>query len=102
MNKALSATEVSAVLGTTWLASDNQGQSRISRTFSFPNFLDAWQFMSSVVPFINETDHHPEWVNVYGKVVVTLTTHDLGNKVSEKDVRLALEMNKAADVVRKK
>lgn len=44
-------------------------------------------------------DHHPEWFNVYGKVDVTLATHDLGG-VSRKDVILAKRLDQFAGSAR--
>jgi len=41
-----------------------------------------------------ELNHHPEWTNVYNRVVVRLNTHDAGNKVTAKDVELATRMQK--------
>jgi len=34
-------------------------------------------------------NHHPEWSNVYNKVTITLTTHDKGNTITDKDRELA-------------
>ncbi|MHA8065494.1 4a-hydroxytetrahydrobiopterin dehydratase [Aquirufa sp. ROCK2-A2] len=59
------------------------------KTFEFASFEQALLFMQSAVPFINETDHHPNWTNVYNKVHVKLNTHDAGNVVTEKDWVLA-------------
>ncbi|MHA8051221.1 4a-hydroxytetrahydrobiopterin dehydratase [Aquirufa sp. ROCK-SH2] len=59
------------------------------KTFEFASFEQAMVFMQSAVPFINNTDHHPIWTNVYNKVHVKLTTHDAGNMVTEKDWVLA-------------
>jgi 4a-hydroxytetrahydrobiopterin dehydratase len=39
-------------------------------------------------------NHHPDWTNVYGKVVVRLNTHDAGDKVTDKDVELATRFGK--------
>jgi 4a-hydroxytetrahydrobiopterin dehydratase len=38
---------------------------------------------------IEKLNHHPEWSNVYNKVHVSLTTHDAGNTITEKDKQLA-------------
>jgi 4a-hydroxytetrahydrobiopterin dehydratase len=59
------------------------------KTFTFASFEEAMQFMQNAIPFISETDHHPTWSNTYNRVEVKLTTHDAGNKVTEKDRKLA-------------
>jgi 4a-hydroxytetrahydrobiopterin dehydratase len=59
------------------------------KTFTFASFEEAMQFMQNATPFISKTDHHPTWSNTYNRVEVKLTTHDAGNKVTEKDRKLA-------------
>ena len=57
----------------------------ITKTFEFRDFQQAWSFMSDIATTAETMNHHPEWFNVYNKVVVTLTTHDchgLSEKVS--------------------
>jgi 4a-hydroxytetrahydrobiopterin dehydratase len=66
----------------------------ISKTFTFRDFNQAWQFMSGVALMAEKMDHHPEWFNVYNIVEVTLSTHDCGG-VSIK-VRPVAEMSMMA------
>lgn len=61
----------------------------LTHTFEFGSFKEAMSFMVRVGFEAESLDHHPEWTNVYNKVFVRLTTHDAGNKVSDKDVKLA-------------
>jgi len=64
------------------------------KTFEFSSFEEAMQFMQNATPFISETDHHPTWTNTYNRVEVKLTTHDVGNKITEKDRKLAAYLDK--------
>ena len=64
------------------------------KTFTFASFEEAMQFMQNATPFISESDHHPTWSNTYNRVEVRLTTHDAGNKVTEKDRKLAEYLDK--------
>lgn len=64
------------------------GRDAIQRTFQFPDFIRAFGFMTQVALVAETLDHHPEWFNVYGRVEVILTTHDLGG-VSTLDLTLA-------------
>ena len=61
----------------------------LTHNFEFGSFKEAMSFMVRVSYEAESLDHHPEWTNIYNKVFVRLTTHDAGNKVSEKDVMLA-------------
>lgn len=67
----------------------------IGKTFRFKSFMDAFGFMSKVALKAEKMDHHPEWLNVYGMVAVTLTTHDVGG-LSPLDIELAQFMDEAA------
>lgn len=61
---------------------------KLYREFKFGNFVDAFGFMTRVALLAESDNHHPEWSNVYNRVVIQLTTHDAGG-ISEKDFRLA-------------
>jgi 4a-hydroxytetrahydrobiopterin dehydratase len=62
---------------------------KLQKTFKFNSFMEAINWMGKAAVVIDQLDHHPEWTNVYNKVHVTLTTHDAGNTVTEKDRELA-------------
>jgi 4a-hydroxytetrahydrobiopterin dehydratase len=62
---------------------------KLSKTFVFKSFADAIAWMVKASFAIEKLDHHPEWTNVYNKVHVSLTTHDSGNTVTDKDRELA-------------
>lgn len=49
--------------------------------------------MSAVALLAEKHDHHPEWSNVYNRVEIALTTHDVGNRISARDVALARAIN---------
>lgn len=65
------------------------------REFRFHDFAQAFGFMVQVAVHAEQRNHHPEWSNVYNRVAVTLTTHDV-NGLSDKDVALAQLMDRIA------
>ena len=70
-------------------------EGKLRREFRFADFVTAFGFMVQAALVAESLDHHPEWFNVYGRVVVDLTTHDAGG-VTELDLRLAARMNELA------
>jgi 4a-hydroxytetrahydrobiopterin dehydratase len=67
---------------------------RLKRTFTFEDFQEAFAFMTRVAFLAEAHGHHPNWSNVYKTVTIELTTHDSGNKVTEKDRKLAAAIDK--------
>jgi 4a-hydroxytetrahydrobiopterin dehydratase len=59
------------------------------KTFEFHSFREALSYMVRLGFEAEALNHHPEWTNVYNRVVVRLSTHDAGDKVTDKDVELA-------------
>jgi 4a-hydroxytetrahydrobiopterin dehydratase len=70
----------------------------IVRSFRFADFNAAWGFMSRVALLAEKADHHPEWFNVYNRVDITLSTHDVGDAggLSQRDLDLAAAIDRAA------
>ena len=62
---------------------------KVSKEFSFDNFRDAMSFITRISFEAEEQVHHPEIFNVYNTVQISLSTHDAGGKVTEKDITLA-------------
>ena len=65
---------------------------KLYRLFTFANFVDAFGFMSRVALLAESMDHHPEWSNVYNRVEIYLTSHDVDG-ISERDFALAERIN---------
>lgn len=62
---------------------------KLSKEYNFDNFRDAMAFINRIAFEAEEQVHHPEIFNVYNTVNISLSTHDAGGKVTEKDVKLA-------------
>ena len=69
----------------------------LCRDFVFDDFVRAFSFMTRVALFAEKMDHHPNWVNIYNRVSIQLTSHDAGNTVSSKDIGLAEMINEIMD-----
>jgi 4a-hydroxytetrahydrobiopterin dehydratase len=69
------------------------GGAAISRTFRFADFGTAFAFMTRAALVAEKMDHHPEWSNVYNRVLVRLSTHDAGG-VTDRDIALAEAMDR--------
>ena len=64
----------------------------ISKTYKFEDFTEAFGWMTRAAMWAEKWNHHPEWSNVYNRVEVTLTTHDVDG-LSSLDAKLARKLD---------
>jgi 4a-hydroxytetrahydrobiopterin dehydratase len=75
--------------------SDVVGRNAIEKHFRFSDFSAAFAFMTRLAFIAEAMNHHPEWSNVWSKVHITLTSHDVKG-VSSRDIDLAKETDRLA------
>ncbi|XP_066144070.1 probable pterin-4-alpha-carbinolamine dehydratase [Euwallacea fornicatus] len=86
-------TQLNALLGKGWTLQNNRDA--IYKEFQFTNFNEAFGFMTRTALLADKMDHHPEWFNVYNKVNVTLSSHDISG-LSKRDLKMANFMEDVA------
>lgn len=72
-------------LSSPWAINDRPA---LVKELVFDDFKQAWAFMTRLALYAESNVHHPEWFNVYNKVTIELTTHDVGG-ISELDFAFA-------------
>lgn len=75
--------------------SECEGRDAIRKSFRFRDFPEAFAFMTRVALAAERMNHHPEWLNTYNRVDITLSTHDAGG-LTQRDIRLAHAADDAA------
>ncbi len=86
----LTSTELDAQLRL--LAGWSIEDGKLHKEFQFKDFITAFGFMASMALVSEGEGHHPEWLNIYRKVTVDLTTHDAGG-ITLKDISWAKAAN---------
>lgn len=87
MSKPLDDNTIAAALAK--LDGWSRAGDKIHKHFEFKDFKAALTFIVAVGLEAEGMDHHPELSNVYNNVDISLSTHDAGDKITEKDVKLA-------------
>ena len=95
MNNALTNEKIEETLAK--LPGWTFAEDKLSREYRFANFTEAMGFITEMAFACEKANHHPELFNVYSRVEIGLTTHDADNKVTQKDVDLAAELEKIAN-----
>ncbi|XP_049877808.1 pterin-4-alpha-carbinolamine dehydratase [Pectinophora gossypiella] len=91
LNSQERETELQPLLKSGWKVQSNRDA--IEKEFQFKDFNQAFGFMTRVALLADKMDHHPEWFNVYNKIQVTLSSHDV-NGLSKRDIKMATFMDK--------
>lgn len=66
---------------------------KLHKEYVFKNFIQAFGFMTQVAIHAEKLIHHPEWSNVWNKVVIDLVTHDVDG-ISDLDIKMIKRMEK--------
>lgn len=82
--------DIDTLISAGWVHNDTRPA--LEKEFKFTNFVAAFGWMTQCAIYSEKWNHHPEWFNVYNRVLVTLTTHDTGG-LSELDIKLAQKMD---------
>ncbi|WP_345234847.1 4a-hydroxytetrahydrobiopterin dehydratase [Olivibacter ginsenosidimutans] len=68
-----------------WRETENS----LYKRFEFNDFSEAFAFMTRVALLAEKQNHHPKWTNSWNTLEIWLSTHDAGDKVTERDRKLA-------------
>lgn len=90
LSETARATILAPLLATGWQMT--QDRDAIEKTYEFADFIEAFGWMTRAAFWAEKWNHHPEWRNVYNKVTVVLTTHDVGG-LSSLDAKLARKLD---------
>jgi 4a-hydroxytetrahydrobiopterin dehydratase len=66
---------------------------KLKKTFTFKDFSEAFAFMTRVALAAEKMNHHPTWTNTWNTVNIELSTHDAGDVVTDRDHKLAKEID---------
>ena len=88
MTEKLAPQTIAELLATLKHWKHDETRGAITREFVFADFAQAFAFMTQIAIVAEKRNHHPEWFNVYNRVNITLTTHDV-NGLSQRDIDLA-------------
>jgi 4a-hydroxytetrahydrobiopterin dehydratase len=65
---------------------------KLHRELQFRDFVAAFAFITQVALIAEALGHHPEWFNVYNRLVLDLTTHDVDG-LSDLDLEFATRVD---------
>lgn len=66
---------------------------KLYQKFKFNDFSEAFAFMTRVALAAEKMNHHPTWKNTYDTIEIWLSTHDAGDKITDKDKKLSKKID---------
>lgn len=73
------------------------GDDLLTKDFQFKDFKTAVGFIVRIAFEAEDQVHHPQLFNVYNNITISLNTHDAGDKVTTKDIKLAKAIDSIYD-----
>lgn len=87
-DRLLALSEIDAALAKLSNWSVDLDRNALHRHIELEDFAAAFGLMTRIAILAEKADHHPEWSNVYNRLDIWLTTHDVGG-ISGRDIALA-------------
>ncbi|MGC9452378.1 MAG: 4a-hydroxytetrahydrobiopterin dehydratase [Oceanipulchritudo sp.] len=90
MSHLISETELEVALSALpgWKVEDNQ----LVKRFTLLSFREAVAAIVRISYEAEESNHHPQIINEYNGLEFRLCTHDAGDKITDKDLKLAAKI----------
>ena len=86
-NQPLSHAEIDDLFEANPMWDADEAKRSATAHFTFKNFQIAFAVMTEIALLAEKHDHHPEWSNVYGRLSITMTSHDIKG-LSVKDANM--------------
>lgn len=86
LNETQRAEQLAPLLTSGWKLLEDRDA--IQRVLTLKDFNEAFGLMTRIALLAEKMNHHPEWQNVYNRLTITLTTHDVKG-LSARDIRMA-------------
>jgi len=61
----------------------------LTRTFEFKAYPETFGFATQIALVAQRLNHHPKMIVEYNQLTVETISHDVGNKITERDHKLA-------------
>ena len=62
---------------------------KLCKDFKFSDFSQSLEFINKISNIFESENHHPEINWIYNKITLSLSTHDAGDIITDKDIRLS-------------